>query len=213
MDFLLQTPTVHYCEMALNAIIARPWYALSNIAFLIVGSVILRQGGQHSKAFGGLALLIGTLSFVYDSTFTYLSQLFDLSGMLLLIGYLLYLNLSHVVPRQLLKQLLLVGFVVALGLIILFKGYAGNIIFGTAVLGYVGSELYLIRTKKHSRPALWLLAFGLFVVGVAFWLSDTTQLYCADIGLLNGRAIFHYTNAASIYLLFRFYTQHTSQVD
>ena len=85
MDFLLQTPTVHYCEMALNAIIARPWYALSNIAFLIVG--------------------------------------------------------------------------------------------------------------------------------VLFWLSDTTQLYCADIGLLNGRAIFHYTNAASIYLLFRFYTQHTSRVD
>ena len=113
MDFLLQVPTVHYCEMALNAIIARPWYALSNIAFLIVGSVILRQGGQHSKAFGGLALLIGTLSFVYDSTFTYLSQLFDLSGMLLLIGYLLYLNLSHVVPRRLLKQLLLVGFVAA----------------------------------------------------------------------------------------------------
>lgn len=75
MDVLFQPPTVEYCEVVLNAIIARPWYALSNIAFLIAGSVMLHQGGQHSKAFGGLALLVGTLSFVYDSTFTYLSQL------------------------------------------------------------------------------------------------------------------------------------------
>lgn len=205
MAFLLQTPTVEYCEVALDALIARPWYALSNIAFLIAGIAILRHGGRHSRLFGGLALLIGTLSFIYDSTFTYISQLFDLSGMLLLIGYLLYLNLCRIMPRRFLKRLLLTGLVIALSLIILFKGYAGNIVFGSAVLGYVGSELYLIRAKKHSRPTLWLFAFGLFVVGVLFWLSDTTQLYCADIGLLNGRAIFHYTNAISIYALFRYY--------
>lgn len=206
MDFLLQPPTVLYCEPALNELVARPWYMLSNIVFLIVGIVILARGGKHSRMFGGLALLIGMLSSIYDMTFTYISQLFDLAGMLLLIGYLLYLNLSRFTPKhQFLRWLLLLDFVISLCLIVLLKGYAGNVIFGIAILIYVVTEIILLRTKQHIRPWLWITAFGLFIIGAFFWISDASQLYCADIGLLNGRAIFHYTNAVTIYLLFRFY--------
>ena len=206
MDFLFQPPTIEYCESALNSLIARPWYALSNLSFFIAGIFILIRGGRYSRTFGALTLFIGTLSFIYDSSFTYLSQLFDLTGMLLLIGYLLYLNLSLVInSRKALKYLLAIGFVVALFLIIFFKGFAGNIVFGAALLSYVISEIYLIHTKRHIHPKSWVLAFGLFVIGVLFWLSDASQLYCSDIGLLNGRAIFHYTNALTIYLLFKFY--------
>lgn len=206
MDYLFQPPTIEYCEVALNAVIARPWYALSNAAFFIVGITMLLRGGGQARTFGGLALLVGMLSLVYDSVFTYVSQLLDLSGMLLLIGYLLYLNLASIAPRrQLIASLLGVGFVVSLCLIIWFKGYAGNVVFAVATLSYVVSEIYLIRTKRHTHARLWVLAFIVFSVGVVFWLSDAAGVYCADIGLLNGRAVFHYTNAVAMYLLYRFY--------
>lgn len=206
MEFLLAPPTVLYCEPALNEFVARPWYALSNLAFFIAGIAILARGGKHGRMFGGLALLIGMLSSIYDMTFTYISQLFDLAGMLLLIGYLLYRNLSRFTPkRQLLRWVLLLDFVISLCLIVTLKGYTGNVIFGIAILIYVVTEIILLRAKQHIRPRLWITAFGLFIIGVLFWISDASQLYCTDIGLLNGRAIFHYTNAVTMYLLFRFY--------
>lgn len=206
MDYLLQPPTIEYCEAALEAFVARPWYALSNVAFFIAGIAMLLRGGKQARALGGLALLVGALSLVYDSTFTYLSQLFDLGGMLLLISYLLYLNLVRIVPRrQLVASLLGIGFVLSLCLIVMFKGYAGNVVFAVATLSYVVSEIYLIRTKRHTHARLWVLAFIVFSIGVVFWLSDAAGVYCADIGLLNGRAVFHYTNAVAMYLLYRFY--------
>jgi hypothetical protein len=211
MEYLLSAPTIQYCEAALNMFIARPWYAASNVAFIIAGLAILMKGGRYSRLFGILALSVGALSFIYDATYTYLSQLFDLSGMLILIGLLLYLNLSLIVKNR--RRLLtgLIGSLVAiLVAIIFFKGFAGNILFGSLVLTYVISEIYLLRTKKHSNGRAWALAFGIFVLGFIFWLFDASRLYCVDLGLLNGRSVFHYTNAVTIYLLYAFYLKQVS---
>jgi len=206
MDYFLKAPTVQYCEAAMNALIARPWYAISNIAFLIVGIIILLRGGRRSRLFGSIAIVVGLLSFTYDASYTYLSQLLDLSGMLVFISALLYLNLRLlVISRQKLMAGFILSFVIAICLIMLFKGFAGDVIFGLFVLGYIASEVYLMRTKRHTKGRLWLLAFGIFVLGFLFWLCDATRVYCADIGLFNGRAIFHYTNAVAIYLLWSSY--------
>ncbi len=205
MEYFLSSPTIQYCEAASAALIARPWYALSNLAFIIAGILILRKGGRLSRLFGALSLVIGALSFFYDATYTYLAQLFDLSGMLMLIGLLLYLNLSLVVKSR--KRLLIgivTSLVVALTAIIFLKGFAGNIIFGVLVLAYVASELHLLKIKRHSSDRA-LFAFGIFVFGALFWLSDASHFYCLDFGLLNGRSIFHYTNAITIVLLYSFY--------
>ena len=206
MEYLLSTPTVQYCEAALDMFIARPWYAASNLAFIVAGLILLMRGGRYSRLFGILALAVGTLSFIYDATYTYLSQLFDLSGMLILIGVLLYLNLSLIIKN---RRRLLIGLAISLALslvaIIIFKGFAGNILFGLLVVIYIASEIYLLRTKKHSHGKAWAIAFGIFLLGFIFWLFDASHLYCTDFGLLNGRSIFHYTNALTIYLLFMFY--------
>jgi hypothetical protein len=208
MEYLLSAPTIQYCEAALDMLIARPWYAASNLAFIVVGLIILLRGGKFSRLFGSLALLAGTLSFIYDATYTYLSQLFDLSGMLVLIGLLLYLNLSLIAKSQRSLVFGLVGSIIAILIaIIFFKGFAGNILFGLLVLTYVISEVYLIRTKKHSHGRAWIFAFGVFVLGFIFWLFDASRLYCVDFGLLNGRSVFHYTNAVTIFLLYTFYTK------
>lgn len=206
MEYLLSAPTVQYCEAALDMFIARPWYALSNLAFIVVGLIILARGGRYSRLFGILALTVGSLSFIYDATYTYLSQLFDLSGMIILIGLLLYLNLGLIVKN---RRRLVVGLVGTLSAtliaIIVFRGFAGNILFGLLVIAYIASEVYLLRIGKHSNSRLWVIAFGIFLLGFVFWLFDASQLYCLDFGLLNGRSVFHYTNAVTIYLLYTFY--------
>jgi hypothetical protein len=205
MNYLFSNPTVQYCEVATSFLIARPWYAISNVAFLVVGMLILYRGGRYSRLFGSVALLVGSLSFLYDATYTYLSQLIDLSGMLVLVSVLLYLNLQLFLRKQTLIIGLAVGFIIAICTIITFRGFAGDIVFGLLVLGYVVSEIYLLRTGRHIKNRRWLLAFGIFLLGFIFWLCDASHLYCANIGLFNGRAIFHYTNSLTIYLLFIFY--------
>ena len=206
MDYLLSSPTIQYCEIAIsNVLIARPWYALSNLAFIIVGVLILIRGGRHSQLFGSIAILVGALSFIYDVSYTYLSQLLDLSGMLLLICLLLYLNLRLVMRHKTLVRTLILGFVMSLCLIIAFKGFAGNIIFGLLVITYIAIELYLLKTKQHIGVQRWLLILSIFLIGFLFWLGDASRVYCSDIGILNGRAVFHYTNAMTIYALFMFY--------
>lgn len=205
MDYLLGAPTVQYCETAMNALIARPWYAISNVAFLVVGVLILVKGGRY-RILGGIALLVGVLSFTYDASYTYLSQLLDLSGMLVFVSTLLYLNLRPFVSsRRKLIGILAASLTVALCMILALKGYAGDLVFGLLVLGYIVTELHLLRTKKHIDGRIWALALGVFALGFIFWLCDASHIYCVNFGLVNGRAVFHYTNAASIYLLFAFY--------
>lgn len=211
MRSLLAQPTVTYCEQSGQGLIKRPWSALSNLAFVGVGLAILLRGkGSHlSKLFGGTALLVGLLSTFYDITYTYGSQLLDLSGMLIFVGLLLYLNISSLGLRRHIAKVIVISIVLSVGLIILFQGYAGDIIFGLYVLAVVATEVMLIHQKKHRNTRLWFIALSIFALGFGFWLTDSSRLYCLNLGLLNGRAIFHYCGATAIYLLYRYYVSQT----
>jgi len=205
---LLSEPTIKYCETPTEGLIARPYYAISNLAFLFVGIMILLKGkgSSLSKAFGSLAILVGFFSFLYDSSYLYVFQLLDLTGMLLLISFLLYLNLS-VIYRN--KALVIVLQVIAilLGLIsiIVFQGYSGDIVFGIFVLLCIASEIYLLRVGRHKNYLRWLLPLVIFIIGFIFWFFDASKIFCTSFGLLNGRAIFHFLNAIVIYYLYDYY--------
>lgn len=207
MRSLLAHPTVSYCEQAGQGLIKRPWSALSNLAFIGAGLAILLhgKGSRLSRLFGSVALLVGVLSTFYDITYTYGSQLLDLSGMLVFVGLLLYLNVSALGSRRHTAKLIILSIILSVSLIILLQSYAGDVIFGIYVLAVVATEAMLIRQKKHHNSRLWLIAFSIFILGFGFWLMDSSRLYCMNMGLLNGRAIFHYCGATAIYLLYRFY--------
>jgi len=207
MKQLLSEPTVRYCEEATSWVIKRPYYAISNLAFFISGAVILikGKGSRISRIFGAMAIVIGLFSLIYDSTYTYLAQLFDLGGMLIFINVLLYLNLKKLFERiyLIIAQLLL--FILSLFLIVDLQGYSGNIVFGLYVTVLVISEIYLIKTKVHKNLRKWLMPLVIFIIGFLIWILDSQKILCSPIGLLNGRAIFHYLNAVTIYQLYKFY--------
>lgn len=205
---LFSEPTIKYCENPTSGLIARPYYAISNIVFLIVGITILLKGkgSSLSKAFGLMAILVGLLSFLYDASYLYVFQLLDLTGMLLLINFLLYLNLSALYKNKALTIVLQI-MAILLGLIsiIVFQGYSGDIVFGIFVLLYIASEIYLLQTGRHENYLKWLLPLVIFLIGFIFWFFDASKVYCASFGLLNGRAIFHFLNAIVIYYLYDYY--------
>lgn len=205
---LLSAPTIEYCEKPIGNFIKRPYYAVSNLAFLISGVFILYKGKMNklAKLFGFTAITIGFLSFLYDASYLYISQLFDLAGMLLFVNILLYLNIKTL--RKTFGNLpvyQILAFIVSMAAIIVFRGFTGNIIFGTYVLAVIASEYLLFKNKSHRKYKYWMLAFGLFVLGFAIWLLDASKTVCFSFGLLNGRAVFHYLNAISIYYLYVFY--------
>lgn len=209
LNFLLGKPTIEYCEKAGTSIIKRPFYAFSNLAYLFSGPLILLKGkgSNLSKIFGYLAILIGTLSFIYDVIYTYTSQILDLTGMFLFINVLLFLNLKKIININNFKIIILQVFLTFFALIsiILLKGYSGNIIFGLFVLVVVLIEIYLLIKGLHKNIKLWFTGFGLFLIGFCFWLTDAIKIYCDPYKIFNGRIIFHVLTAITIYILYLFY--------
>ncbi|MFA5967148.1 MAG: ceramidase domain-containing protein [Patescibacteria group bacterium] len=205
---LFSEPTIQYCEVATKGLIKRPYYAFSNLAFLFVGIAILLKGNGSalSKAFGYIAILVGLLSFAYDSSYLYITQLIDLTGMLLLISFLLYLNLSVLYKNKILiTTIQVIAMLLGLMSIIVFQAYSGDIVFGIFVLLYVISEIYLLMVNKHKNYMMWVLPLAVFLIGFTFWILDASKIYCVNFGLLNGRAIFHFLNAIVIYHLYDYY--------
>jgi len=212
MRGLFDTPTVSYCETAIDGIIKRPWYALSNIAFFIAAFAIYRtEKSNLTRQFAAVTMTVGSLSLLYDVTYTYAAQLLDLSGMLLFINLLLFLNLKRLYPM--LKSLgwILVCYALMMTIIITLGSYAGNAVFGLYVLAVIITGALLLRKGWFTNGRLWYSNLVLFAVGFAIWILDASKAVCFDFGLLNGRAIFHYICAFIMYRMFIFYRQQTVQ--
>jgi len=210
---LFAQPTIEYCEKPVSGLIKRPYYAISNFAFFASGVLILVKGRKSKLAmlFGYTAIVIGLLSFAYDASYLYISQLLDLTGMLLLVNILLYLNLGKIFRfAKRLVSLQIVLYLLSMATIMYFRGFAGNIVFGIYVLAVIVTEYILKRRKQNQNYKYWILAFAFFVLGFAIWLLDSSKTVCFSFGLLNGRAVFHYLNAISIYYLYIFYEANNS---
>lgn len=211
---LFGPPTIEYCEKPVQGLIKRPYYAVSNLAFLLAGFLILYKGKMNnlSKIFGFTAITIGLLSFYYDASYLYISQLFDLTGMFLFVNILLYLNLKRLfkgLRYMALYQILI--YIISMTAIVIFQGFMGNLVFGLYVLGIIVTEYLLYKQKLHFHHKYWVLSVILFILGFSIWLLDSTKTTCFSFGLLNGRAIFHYLNAISIYYLYVFYELNASK--
>lgn len=204
---LFGPPTVEFCEKATGHFIQRPFYALSNLAFIFVSMFIYREGrNKLAKLFAVTIGLVAIFSTIYDSSYTYISQLFDLSGMILFINMLLFLNLKIIFKKSTIMVQLLLS-ILGVASIFYFKGFSGIIVFGLFVAVYVATETYLLNAVKHINARNWFFAFLIFILAFAVWLLDIKKLFCDPTNILNGRGIFHIMTAVSVYLLYKFYSQ------
>jgi hypothetical protein len=209
LDIFFSSPTVVYCEKAANGFVKRPWYLISNLAFLVSGLMIMRKGkfDYLSRLFGGSVILIGLFSSVYDTTFTRWSQLVDLSGMILFVSLLIWLTALSTFNTTKLRVAagLTSAYLISLSAMLYFGSVSGNIIFAAYVIVLIALGLMAARRGLHKNYQPFIIATGLLAVGFGFWLTDISQVLCFRIGLLNGRAIFHYLVAIAVYYVYTFY--------
>lgn len=208
---LLSQPTVTFCEEITNHVISRPNYAISNLAYIFV-SLILFLKVKNNKTylpFAVLALAVGMFSMFYDVRPLYLTQLLDLLAMLAIASLIIFLDLSKLYKLNIKKCILITTVMIALGMFIVLtlQGYAGNFVFGFFIAVAIISEYLVYQKKLHKGYKYWIAALVIFLLGFAIWLPDGTKTYCSSVALLNGRAVFHYLTAISIYLLAVFYSK------
>lgn len=198
-------PTVDFCEKATGGLIQRPFYALSNFAYIIIGLTILFSGKKSrvARAFSSAIVLVGILSLFYDATYSYFFQLLDLAGMFIFATLLVFLNLKRLEVRT---HWTIRWIVVALGILVTYflKGETGNIIFGLLVLFIIISEWFI--DEKISKKD-WLIGVALFLLGVLIWLPDATLTFCDPNNIFNGRGIYHVISAVAVYFLFGYYSK------
>jgi hypothetical protein len=204
---LLGKPTIEFCERAGTGLIKRPFYATSNLAYLFVSFLILSKKSKLSRLFGYTALLCGLASFIYDASYTYLSQLVDLCAMLVFINLLIYLSAKRLFYFSRSKIILaqIASTLVGMYAIIAFKSYAGDYVFGFFVLLEIILEILLWKKGKSKKIKTWLSGLALFISGFAIWLLDASHLLCDPHNIVNGRSIFHLLTAGTIYLMYIYF--------
>lgn len=206
---LLSEPTVAYCEPAAAGFIARPGYFISNIPYILLGIYILTRRPQTrlNTLFGVSLIAVGSFSAIYDATFTFGAQIFDLIAMTNLVILFFDLNLRRIFnlrTRQLLAiHISLLGFYTLL--VTMLEGSSGRIFFGVIIAMIVATELLLYFRKKSPKFHLWLIAFVLFIVGFGIWLLDANQILCDPTNLFNGRGVYHYMTAGSVWCIWKYY--------
>jgi hypothetical protein len=172
--------------------------------------MILRRSGKSflGLGFGISAITVGMFSLIYDITYLRLTQLIDISGMLVFILFLIYLAAYSIKKFSFAMYLLICIpiFAAALTASYMLGGQSGNIIFGSLILGLLLLEIYCHLKNIHTDYRPFIIGLALMAIGFGFWYTDAARILCFDFGLLNGRSVFHFFTSVTIYQLYLFYS-------
>jgi len=213
--------TLRFCEAHLCERIVAPAETWSNLAYLLIAIVLFLRAKRSSQKrgfsnvdfrFGIYATLVGSASFLFHASYTYVFETADLAAMNVL-------GIEMVI--QALKRL---GWMkghspIALGSI-LFAGSLGLLLgtVGTERLavfaGFVGIVLWLealvfVRARRTSTLENYRslgASLGLFGVAYVFWVLDRSAYVCGpDRHWFSGHAAWHVVNAGCFLTLSAFY--------
>jgi hypothetical protein len=200
--------SIAFCEARECAWVVEPSNAWSSVGYVLVGLWVWRRSAHALARHVALAaVLIGLGSFAFHATGTFVGELVDLTGMLLLSGLMLSQAWGRAVglaPRAVAWRwaALTVG---ALALVLVIKP-AGIPLFAAQTLTAVGLELALWRRGQTARLRPFVQALAMTSTAFAVWALDVTHLVCApDNHLVTGHAVWHVLNALALSRLAAFY--------
>ena len=199
----------HYCEPNACAWIVQPINTWSNIGYLIVAFLILREKNWNSNKywFSFLAAFLFFGSSFYHMTGTYIGHEFDLAAMLLLSSYCLSLSCGRLLKWKTPAQLGIFAFAFITSAITIDKFYGGDFFVGHLVIMFAMEFLYIRHKKLPANLKKTLgLALGIFIFALGLNLLDMTHTYCLpENNFLTLHAIWHLLCAWCIYLGVRYF--------
>ena len=213
-DFLTHVPS-EFCEESLCGWVRQPANTWSNVGFLIVAWLILREakrdGAPHLKGLALVAFVTALGSAFYHASETFIGRVADYSGMFLGASYMLAVNVRRLTHwRPLIIRAIFWGSCVGLlGTMIVRPDLATTLYIAETGICCVGLELVLYIQKGRSIRYRWLLWYwGLFFVAYAIWIADLHHVLCIPGNhILTGHGVWHLLDAWALLVLYRYYTQ------
>jgi hypothetical protein len=222
-----------FCERSRAGLVRQPMNTWSNLAFVAVGLWIGARAWRERAAgpprdprnpmlsnalfptlYASVAVLLGPASMALHATTTEWGGKLDVFCMYLWVAFVVAYALLRAAdlspPAFLATWAALVAVLgsVWLGDLLPAWGSAGSALFGVLLAVYAGLEAWISRVRRELRADRRLLvaAAAIFLVAFAIWVpSRTGGPLCAPDSLLQGHAIWHVLNAASVGALYAFY--------
>ncbi len=202
--------TIVFCERRLCAWVVEPSNAWSNLAYVLVGLLILwRLRTRLATALtviGAGAVVLGLGSFAFHATGIRVFEVVDVSGMYVLSGLGLTFALQRLLGwRDRSAVACFIGLVLGSSLVMIALGNDGIVMFALQIIVMVAIELRL-RDRNPPGAGIWIVrAVVVLVVAYGIWNLDFHGIVCdPDNHLVNGHAVWHVLTAVSIFLFFRF---------
>lgn len=211
---------VHFCERELCAWIEQPANTWSNLAYVIVGLVIIRlarrEGHPQLAAIGLIEILLGFGSAYFHASSTHWGEVVDIGCMFLFSSYVLVINFNRWLctrgpglSRRVQVAIFLLISSVSILAVSLFQGWVGIVLFAAQAVGAGRLERLLYRQRAPGvsyRPLFALL--GTFALAWGIWWLDILKIVCdPDNHFLQGHAAWHLLNSLCFLFLYRFYRQ------
>ena len=225
-------PDACFCEAIGVGFIRQPIGTWSNLAFVLVGWLILEDVWRSALARSNLlarrrvygivyavaVMLIGLGSWFYHASLTFVGQWFDVMGMYLLGTFMVLYNVARL--RSLSGRAFALGYVafnLALAISLIVVPELRRYLFGVLLLMTIALE-YRNRVSSTDRETLisrrnpvsadlryFSAALLVYVLAQFIWTLDLNHIVCDPAGLLQGHAVWHVLTAWSAGLLYLYY--------
>jgi hypothetical protein len=209
-----------FCEAIRDQLVRQPANAVSALAFVFVGLLILlafrpndastnpiRSQRVYTVLFGSAAMIIGIGSLLYHASLTFWAQTVDVLGMYLIVTLIIVYGMARLtsVSSSISASVYVAGNAVLLGGLIVFPE-ARREAFALLVVVAVGLELVARRRDVLEYRTGWFWAAVLLLVAAsAVWTADITRTVCAPGSWLQGHALWHVAGAGAVWLMFQYY--------
>ncbi|MGQ9815160.1 MAG: ceramidase domain-containing protein [Candidatus Roseilinea sp.] len=216
-----------FCEAIRPGPIAQPVNTYSNLAFVLVGLLILgasparpvTAGPADGRAnlmlsqpaypivLGASTVVIGLGSLFYHASLSFAGQWFDVMGMYLLATFMALYGLARIRPmRGWLFALIYAAVNGVLGALLIAVPEIRRQIFAGLILAVIALEGWItLRRRPPMRYAYFGAALVSFAAAYAIWLLDNARVLCAPGSVLQGHALWHIGGALAAGLIYAYY--------
>src|ERR1043165_5088352 len=225
----------HFCEMnRMDQLIRQPANTWSNLGFFVVGLFALTLGIHDLKyterkqsdnflvrypvfsiMFGASAIYLFIGSFFFHASLTEFFQKLDQTGMCSVAVMVLVFNFYKIFPLVRVKgqykssHAIMIAFGIALNYFIYSTLYKINIniMFPALVLfAFLTSCYYLMFiSREHYFTNYRWAVLSIFALSAIIWILARPSVVCNPESILQGHALWHLFNAASLFFIYLYY--------
>jgi hypothetical protein len=213
----IRLPRVRWCEDQLCAWVENPANTWSNLAYILVGFVMLKMGrtlkSRPLRLYGPAGILVGFSSLIYHAGNSFTLQVFDFFGMYVFCYLLIFVNLERLgwntIRTSFSKFWAIVAGTTFFTVGMDFTKFPIQIIVLLLITTVIGTEWvnFKKRTTFYSLRFFYL-SMASMSVAISFSALDLKRIVCSPSNhWIQGHAIWHCFGALGLYFSFLHHRQ------